>query len=360
METQIKHGVSRFANINGVTCYMNSILHILQQMPIFADYIYHIKFADVLKQKMMCDSKKIKDTIIYAMYSLFTLSMNNDDKSITPYEFKKIIGKKNDIWTENIHQDSQEFFNFIISSLEDEIGTSVEFIPGRIMNNESLSHICFLAEMSKQKFQNKEFSILKPMFNGLLISQIRCKCCSNISNDFEPFINLQLSIPYENITTKQIDLTDCLDLYTKEEQFDKDNMYSCDFCGLKNRGFKTTSIWETPKILVIQIKRFKMNNYGIITQKLKNNINYPICDFDISKYMHIDSPHKSKSKYDLIGINTHIDFGGIHSGHYVSTVKSKLDNNWYLYNDNKAPIKILKKMDLQDKNAYLLFYYRKD
>ena len=34
-----KYGVSRFVNSNGTSCYMISILHILQQIPLFIDYI---------------------------------------------------------------------------------------------------------------------------------------------------------------------------------------------------------------------------------------------------------------------------------------------------------------------------------
>ena len=33
--------VCRFESINGITCYINSILHILQQIPIFSEYIYN-------------------------------------------------------------------------------------------------------------------------------------------------------------------------------------------------------------------------------------------------------------------------------------------------------------------------------
>ena len=32
-------GVCKYINMNGVTCYMNSVLHILQQLPIFTIYI---------------------------------------------------------------------------------------------------------------------------------------------------------------------------------------------------------------------------------------------------------------------------------------------------------------------------------
>ena len=69
METKPKYGISRYNNIGGITCYMNSILHILQQIPIFADYIYTASFSDSLKEKF--NEEEIKNSITFALYKLF-------------------------------------------------------------------------------------------------------------------------------------------------------------------------------------------------------------------------------------------------------------------------------------------------
>jgi len=45
-------------------------------------------------------------------------------------------------------------------------------------------------------------------------------------------------------------------------------------------------------------------------------------------------------------------------GHYISFVKNIINNKWYVYNDSNQPIQINKLNDLQNENAYLLFYYR--
>ena len=42
------YGISKYNNTSGVICYMNSILAILQQTPIFADYILTAQFRDKL------------------------------------------------------------------------------------------------------------------------------------------------------------------------------------------------------------------------------------------------------------------------------------------------------------------------
>jgi ubiquitin C-terminal hydrolase len=93
---------------------------------------------------------------------------------------------------------------------------------------------------------------------------------------------------------------------------------------------------------------------------LTNNIKYPINNLDISKYICDESPYKNKAKYNLLGVNIHQEFGysGTNSGHYTSLLKNRFDNNWYLFNDGNKPIQITKIDDLQNNNAYLLFYYR--
>jgi ubiquitin C-terminal hydrolase len=358
---QLKYGISRFNNIGGITCYINSILHILQQIPIFADYVYSGSFADIIKKKFLTEDA-IKSTVSFELFRLFNASMNNDDTTITPTSFKQTIGKKNDMWNEHNHQDSQEFLNFLISTMEEEIGTSVEFIP-KITNTKSC-YLNIIATMEWQKFQKKEYSPLKEIFNGMTYFETRCSCCSNLSRTFEPFPTLQIAIPVDlkKDSLKDFTLDECLDHYSKEEQLDKDNLYNCSMCGLKNRGYKKTYIWKTPKILIIHIKRFIINDFGIRAQKIINNVEYPLYDLDIKNYIHDKSPNKNNSKYNLIGINLHQEFSnlGTNSGHYTSLIKSRHDNNWYLYNDGREPIKISKKEYIQNKNAYLLFYYRND
>ena len=45
---EVEYGISKFNNSSGVICYINSILAILQQTPIFADYILTAQFKDKL------------------------------------------------------------------------------------------------------------------------------------------------------------------------------------------------------------------------------------------------------------------------------------------------------------------------
>jgi ubiquitin carboxyl-terminal hydrolase 8 len=329
-------GISRYKNI-GNTCYMNSILHILQQIPLFLEYITFAKFKNSI-------NNDLKSNVIYELFRLFKTSAENDDIVITPTSFKKLIGKKNDRWDDNKQQDSQEFFNFLISQIEEEVGTKCKFIPGGEIHDKLLLNYSFdniLASNSWMKFQAKEFSPLKNMFDGLTKISKQCAYCNNSNSIFEPFISLGLEI--------KDNLYDCFDNLIFPEELDAKNKVRCDFCGIKNKSKSNILLWKTPDILVIHFKRFIANS----SRKNNSNIDYPT-NLDLSKYMDPASPQKNKI-YDLIGINIHQGFT-INSGHYTSYVKNIINKKWYHYNDSQQ---ITKVRNIQNQNAYMLFYEKK-
>ena len=374
-ETEIKLGISKFRNIGGITCYMNSILVILQQCPLFADYIVIGLFCkNILEKYKNVESEDLQEIIYkkvsYQLYKLFDVSMKKDDFCITPTTLKTVIGLKDSMWKEYRHQDSDEFFAFLINTIAEELGKEVQLIPGRnfVSDVSSLKYdesiLRLHAQSSWEQDIKKEYSPIKMMFTGLYHNNLVCKCCSNSSNSFETFSRLQISIPVDPNSfdiVKEFDLEQCLENLVKTERLDKDNMWTCGMCGKKTRALKTMKLWRTPKVLVIHIKRFLKNNYGVISRKITNKVNYPIKDLDISSYISDVSPFKCKSKYNLFGINLHQEFGytgNTNSGHYTSIIKNRYDNKWYLYNDSSNVIPIKNKNKLQHQNAYLLFYYR--
>ena len=101
MDKQLTLGISKFNNIGGVTCYMNSILAILQQTPIFTDYI----LTGLFKNNLLKKTQDIVNCIIYQLYALFKLSHENDNANITPNTFRRVITMKDDMWGQQQQQD---------------------------------------------------------------------------------------------------------------------------------------------------------------------------------------------------------------------------------------------------------------
>jgi ubiquitin C-terminal hydrolase len=339
MDENIKLGVSKFKNYDGVSCYMISILHILQQSP-------HIK--NILKL-----IKKKDGNIINEFAAIIKTSLQNDNCNIVPRAFKKQIGEKNDMWAELEQQDSQEFYIFLISAIEEECGSKVAFAPKKSIDLSCDNYMLNLLSLNYiNKSESRDYSLIKEIFIGYLISTTTCSYCNYKSPCFESFITLPLSIPIDE-KLESYELNHCFTNFIKDERMDKLNKIRCDLCGIKNRSIKKIQLWKAPQILVIQLKRFLINS------KITTPVSYPIENFNLSEYFHPESPFKENAIYNLFGINIHLDMGrsSLNFGHYVSIVKSNHDKNWYLFDDHRKVRKISEEY-LQNKNAYLLFYYK--
>lgn len=339
---QIEFGICRFNNIKGVTCYMNSILAVIQQTPIFIDYILTFQFKKSLLDKYPT-KEQVVDTVMFQLYLLMKASHTHENCVIKPNQFLKTIVKKNEIWGYHQQQDSQEFLSFLLNNIEEEIAIKLN-----IKFSETNNNIIDLASTTWNNFLQKEFSIIKNLFGGMYRNNIICDLCKNETNNFDIFQILQLPI-FEN------SLYTSLDHFIKSEQLDEDNKLLCEKCNHHNRANKHIKLWSVPKVLIIQFKRFKTNEYGQITSKNNIYIDYPVENLDMIKYIDNMSPHKKHYKYKLYAINCH--HGSIHSGHYTTIALNQYNKKWYIFDDSSE---LEETKDLINKNAYMLFYYRED
>ena len=81
---------AKFKNRDGVSCYRNSILAILQSLPIFSDYIIDIDNFKKFYNSLDEDSD-VRETLTYQLFKLFNLSLDNPDANLTPSSLNKVI-----------------------------------------------------------------------------------------------------------------------------------------------------------------------------------------------------------------------------------------------------------------------------
>ena len=154
--------------------------------------------------------------------------------------------------------------------------------------------------------------------------------------------------PFENIKT-EISLNETFEILGEEELLDENNEWYCENCKKKQRAKKKLEIYNTPKILIIQIKRFSHTN------KINTKVNFPLNDLDLSKYI-LSSDKSRPIKYDLFAVANH--YGSLSFGHYTAFCKNSINEKWYEFNDScVCEIKDLSK--IVSSNAYVLFYKQK-
>ena len=143
-----------------------------------------------------------------------------------------------------------------------------------------------------------------------------------------------------------ISIHSCFQASNIPETLDKHNLWYCSFCKTHVQATKLMEIYKVPKILIIQLKRFK--TLGFHKEKINAPIEFPRENFDISQYV---IGHKPEL-YDLYAVSNH--FGTLSGGHYTATVLS--GGKWYECDDSH----VSEAKDISETSAYVLFYRSKN
>jgi len=170
------------------------------------------------------------------------------------------------------------------------------------------------------------------------------------------------------------DLYDCLKLYTAAEVLDEAN-WKCSSCKRQCEPSKQISLWRLPEILIVHLKRF-VNVQGIfggVGRKNNLEIKTPINGLNLKPYLADTTNIGEIPKYDLFATVNHngiMDFG-----HYYSCVRTddstRITNfydhynevatpEWHVFNDEHCKMISGKDVDFYIKDAYLLFYRRRN
>jgi len=205
-----------------------------------------------------------------------------------------------------------------------------------------------------KKYYDSAYSKITEIFSGFLHSSISCSdpSCGYSSNKFDPFLHLSLPIPC-SLFGMQITIEDCMNEYCKKEILDEDNLWLCEGCNKKVKGIKKLQLWEAPPVLVIQIKRFN------VEQGSKDNrlIKYPIEHLDIGSIISSIQCDPSRcTKYRLQCVINHT--GNLNGGHYYTYCLDDDTDEWYEFNDES--VHKVKNNSIISHTAYLLFYTRED
>tara|TARA_A100001015_G_scaffold295926_1_gene375507 strand:+ start:312 stop:2111 length:1800 start_codon:yes stop_codon:yes gene_type:complete len=280
-------GISKFKNIGHVTCYMNSILSVIQQSNLLCDYILTGSFRDFLmfnlSKKDNENESNFENTIIYQLYKLFTVSASMNNGVVTPTSLRKVASLKDFSfrWASHQQQDSAEFLLFILEKITEEIGQKSIFIPGKINHkldlsiDDSIRNI--ISSFENEQFVRNEFSPLINMFNGLCQRTTECSICKNKNSNFEPFRTFELEIPDQSKNAdNKVTLYSCLEKWSEKEKLDDDvwdrlnvEKYTI-LSQLINFDFKKYHVVLKGKNLDLEVKNGDGDNILQETEKMGN------------------------------------------------------------------------------------------
>ncbi|NXJ35634.1 UBP31 hydrolase, partial [Ciconia maguari] len=175
-------------------------------------------------------------------------------------------------------------------------------------------------------------------------------------------------------------LSQCFQLYTKEEQLAPDDAWRCPHCKQLQQGSITLSLWTLPDVLIIHLKRFRQE--GDRRMKLQNMVKFPLSGLDMTPHVVKRSQsswslpsHWSPWRrpyglgrdpedyiYDLYAVCNH--HGTMQGGHYTGKYpailpycKNSVDGQWYCFDD--SDVQQLSENEVCKQTAYILFYQRR-
>ncbi|KAL9231194.1 hypothetical protein vseg_006451 [Gypsophila vaccaria] len=187
-------------------------------------------------------------------------------------------------------------------------------------------------------------SLVKQVFGGRLVSQLRCCKCGYHSDIYEPMNDLSLEI--EDVD----DLESAFKSFTKVENLE--DTTTCDRCKEKVQREKQLLLDQAPAVATLHLKRFKSD--GVYVEKIDKIVKYPL-ELDLAPYTKDATDDNEDLNYELYGFVVHVGFSST-SGHYFCYIRASPDE-WYRFDDSKVT-KVSEETAL-DQEAYILFYSRK-
>ena len=322
--------ISQFVGLKnlGCTCYINSLIQVFFNL---------IPFRESL---LKCECKEEIKNSLYQLKKLFYCLKYLKKNYYSPVDFLENFDNQ----YINVHQqmDVDEFYINILDKIENRL---------RGTNNENLVKYFF------QGIQNDLLTFL----DG----------CTHHRTNANKFYSIQLPVKNKK------NIYESLDTLTEKELMDGDNCIFCQKCNKKIPAMKSINFKSLPRILLFVLKRFEFNYNTMKKVKINDYYDFPF-ELDMTKYKgeNNDVKNSDNNKYILKSIVVHM--GNCENGHYYSFIKTN-NEKWYEFNDTRVTpfdenlldeetfggdekIYINGEEILREKNrnAYLLFYEKKD
>ncbi|KAL7075114.1 hypothetical protein ACQ4LE_005922 [Meloidogyne hapla] len=360
-DEEMETGMTGLIN-QGYSCYVNCVLQSLLNTPKFA-FLYILK---ALKPYINPNNTRgTKGALTGSLSAVADCFWSTRYKSVDTKEFLRIFAKEvNADFDGKAEEDAHEFQMLLLDRLSEDVNRvtwPVNFAQDYSGNAITITSETIARYANDYFTKQKKYSssMVNDIFRIVLCTSTSCPICLLTRINFEELINLSVSLAVEDGKTDDrkhepppINLITCLNKHFEPSTMER----SCPKCG-KQDFPRSLYFWRLPEVLILHIKRF--NFVAGETVKDSREIDFPVDDLDMKRYLHPASPDHSKgiiTLYSLYAIVAHT--GTANTGHYTARVKN-LDRStdfWQLFDDLDR--RELKYRDVKTSAAYMLYYAR--
>jgi ubiquitin carboxyl-terminal hydrolase 12/46 len=216
-----------------------------------------------------------------------------------------------------MHQDAQEFLNFLLNTIVENLQKK----NNKVVTPQTPT------QPETDTDQKKKRTWVHEIFEGVMTNETRCICCENVTSREEDFLDLSIDV------SQNSSLTHCLRNFSSVETLRGNNKFYCDRCNSLQEAQKTIKIKKLPRVLAIQLKRFKYSEEIQTNKKLSYRVAFP---FDI-KMVNTSSDCVSDpdTPFELFAVVIHVGSSPNH-GHYKAVIKS--NDRWIMFDDDQVDL----------------------
>lgn len=263
----------------GATCYMNSLLQTLYFTNQLRKAVY----------KMPTEADDDCKSVALALQRVFH-DLQTQSKPVGTKKLTKSFGW--DALDSFMQHDVQEFLRVLLDKLENKMkGTSLE-------------------------------GTIPKLFEGKMISYIKCQNVDYTSRRTETFYDIQL-----NIKGKK-NINESFEDYIATEILDDDNKYDAGEHGLQ-KAEKGILFSKFPPVLHLHLMRFQYDPITDSSVKFNDRFEF---DEKINLDPFLEKPEDTPATYILHAVLVHS--GDNHGGHYVVYINPKNDGKWCKFDDD--------------------------
>ncbi|KAJ8382764.1 hypothetical protein SKAU_G00035420 [Synaphobranchus kaupii] len=198
----------------GNTCFMNSAVQCLSNVPPLTEYFLKDKYVEELN----VDNPLGMRGEIAKVYAELTKQVWSGKCSyVTPRSFKTQVGRFAPQFSGYQQQDSQELLAFLLDGLHEDLNR-IRKKPYIQLKDADGRSDKLVAEEAWESHIKRNDSIIVDIFHGLFKSTLVCPVCAKVSVTFDPFCYLTLPLPMKKERTVEVCLV-WLDPLAKPTQY---------------------------------------------------------------------------------------------------------------------------------------------
>ncbi|XP_036374081.1 ubiquitin carboxyl-terminal hydrolase 15-like isoform X2 [Megalops cyprinoides] len=198
----------------GNTCFMNSAVQCLSNIPPLTEYFLQDKYQDELN---LDNPLGMRGEIAKVYAELIKQVWSGKYSYVTPRPFKTQVGRFAPQFSGYQQQDSHELLAFLLDGLHEDLNR-IRKKPYIQLKDADGRPDKVVAEEAWDNHTKRNDSIIVDIFHGLFKSTLVCPVCSKVSVTFDPFCYLTLPLPMKKERTLEVYLVR-LDPLAKPTQY---------------------------------------------------------------------------------------------------------------------------------------------